>query len=384
MSPTPESEPPIEQAIEIAPQQNNQESNIPPEQHLDQIEKTIHHMEKSGVLNNANIAQEKIALESKFTNTMQELDKKIGEKNISPPSEKMIHEHTVTDVISFQQAEEQKYQELLKERDELTNEQTEKPEEPEEEEDYKPVKDPILQAALEASTVGDFSSKLSSARLKKENKKDEELITADNNMREIISGHGHYKVDVELPNINGKAPIGVTEMNESGGGQVTIDAEHLKEVATDKGKQNVHKTLKHEKVHTQQSRLEHDDAGTVIVDPKNNRRMTETEIHEGGAVHATKDMGGAPEDGEVYEEGREFYERRQDPSAINKFVEKDNEHAGDRVEMQAALAKESNINDKEKLEDLADKAGFSTTEKSNLLDRMGVAENDDAENELIK
>lgn len=320
---------------------------------LEEVEYMLDRLEQSGVPNQTSITEEKVKLESELADKLTALKAQIGNENISAESEGMIREHVVDEVIAFRKKVLDQYNKLVTQKQELDRE-----------------KNPtVTEIAREATTVGSFKNSLESAAAQKDAGKD--IKDAAENITRIAKGHEQYKVEQDIPESNGIKPAGITEMNASGGGQITIEANHLASVGTASGKIEVNQTLDHEAIHGNQTRLHSSEDGTVIVDPTNNRKMSEAELHEGGAVHGTKDHGGRDDTkaADVYKQGKGFYDRNNS-TIINKHVEKDGDNAGDRVHLQAELAKDARVNSKKDLLELAKKAGFSDIETARFLKLM--------------
>lgn len=323
------------------------------EQRLEETEFMMQQLEKAGVSNHEGIEKEGIALESEFKDKLEYLKSMIGDENISKESEGKIHQNIVDEVLALREHVLEKYQYLAKMKEKLS----------------KLPGEAVFEVAKEARTIKDFRDKLVSAN-REGDSSNEELKDAEKNLSDIMTGHEQYGVEERLPNASADT-VGITEMKSSGGGDVTISSEHLAEVGTEQGKIEVNKTLKHEQIHSEQIPLTNYKKETAVVDPTNNREMTGVEVLEGGAVYGTKDLGGYEEKGDEYKQGLGFY-KRNDASMIDKHVKKSGEHAGDRVHLQAELAKQADIKDKDELEKLAEKAGFTDEEKKDFLKQMGI------------
>jgi len=357
------------------------------EQHLNEVEVRIQQLEEIGVPSQDQISQEHEMLMGEFRAKLAELRSKLGNENISESSEGMMQRHVVDEIIDFRQYVVGRHQELLAFRQELVSlggerDATEDISTTVEEEGGVSAEsevESVLEIADKSSSVSDFKGKLESSAREEERSDDgeghSEVVEAAENITEIMGDHGEFGVQTDLPDVGGVDPAGVTEMGPAGGGDVTIDAAHLATVATEGGKADVRTTLEHESIHQKQTRLSSGADGTVVVDPTNKRKMSEEELHEGGAVHGTWDIGGSDDvdGGAVYKQGADFY-HRNDPKLIDDHVNKKGDYAGDRVHLQAELSKKAGVTDRKAVKEMGDKAGFTQEEQHELSEEMGHEE----------
>lgn len=351
---------------------NLKESQQPTvEQRLKETQKMLKQLEQWGVHSTEQIDQEGKSLEINYQQVIKSLKEKLGNAPISEGSQRLVHQHLVDDVINFRQHVLERFTELQKSKQQMLQKETKEE-----------IKAPnVATMAAESNSIGEFKRKLRSAA--DDNPKNLVLEQAATNMSKIATGHEHYAVEEKLDDLNGLKTAGITEMDENGGGKITISAEHLADITTKEGRDEIKMTLKHEAIHGDQARLKPAENGVAVVDPTTGREMTETELHEGGAVHGTKDLGSEKDEtaAPVYKQGANFY-KRNDAKIIDEHLSKKGEHAGDRVHLQAELAKKEDVKDPKKLKTIAKKAGFTEIETARFLKLMKI-KGDDKQKERL-
>lgn len=371
-----ESEPQI-QSLEVeqaTSQREEQELSV--EERLEKVEQLIGDIQSVGVLSEDEIRNKAQELEMEFRTTLDDLRGRIGAENISAESEEVIHDHLVDEVVAFEEQVLQRYEELLTARDSLresSQDQDVKVVRVEERATPQSGEQVVSQAVYESNTVGEVHSRLQSAKTEDLGEVGNEVVEqAERNLSDIVSGHEAYRVKEDLQGEEGSA-LGVTEMSSSGGGDVTIDAAHLATVATEAGKIEVNKTLDHEEIHQNQTVMDSASDGTVVVDPRTGEEIKQDALHEGGALHGTRFHGGFDDEqsGGAYKEGADFY-KRHDADVIDTHVNKGDKHSGDRAHLQAELANKAGVDDKDKLDEYAQKAGFSDEEEKQYHEALDV------------
>jgi len=352
-----------------------------PEQRAEEIRTIMKELETFGLLDEPAREQERQKLEANFAAKIVELKQRLGAQNITEKSEGPIHKHLVEEVVDCKERVFDLYQQLSteenpeetmeelgeeKERDGAGEPQSEEGEEEEQESGEEIVRE----MAAESISVGAFQQKLQEGA-----EANNVVAEAQKNMEKIGTAYDSFRVDENLPSVYGGKAAGITQMGTAGGGAVTIEAEHLASVVTEEGADDVHITLAHEAIHQKQANIG-SRADVAVVDTKSDRLMTGAELQEGGAVKGTAQLGGVGdvEAGDVYKQGYNFYQRVGDERMINEHLNKGGKHAGDRVHLQAELARDANVTDIKKLKKIADRAHFTGEEKKKFFQQLGVAE----------
>jgi len=336
---------------------------------LASIEKQLKKLEDDGVKNPEEISEDRKKLEGEFSAKLAELKGKIGEENISDESISQIHAHLVEEVVVFEQQVAEHHRRLLEQKDKLVR---------------------VGEIAEASSTVGEFENAVKSAATKEGASNEVELAAKNLEAFSVVQAeHRGYGVKKGLQTDEGKEAAGVTEVNRGGGGDVIINAGTLAGVVAKEGAEFAHEVIKHEEKHTTQRTLKESPDGTVVVDPRNpDNKITLAQLHEGGVETemAEKFRGGqlrpdaeGDPDQEAYVKGFDIFKTFKGAN-INAYIQANGEHAGDRVGLQFALAKDAglmNDPDDKKFREIAEKAGFDDEETKRLLQMAGFGKNED-------
>lgn len=347
-------------------------------------------------------------LESQYTETLNSLNNTIGEENINEGTPELIHNNTVDNVIDFEQKQIEHYQELLEMKNQLesenlsaqvsgeeTEQSADSPGQDTGSQDRTPQKKNKLsarevakkfdEAALKATTVGHFRSELESINddvIQSAGRYDDSAqnlaYDALRRINKITPGYESYNVEKDLSR-GGSSLLGLAEV---GGSSVTINADHLTDVITDEGAQDLHETMAHEEVHTKQTKNLHEGSGdVVVVDPKTGEKISSSMIIEGGAEKAMADKfrGGAAgnlvksgsTDADSYRKGFQLYQD-YGKDVLNAHVEQSGAYAGDAAHLQSEMIKAAGIDDAEKIVDIAKKAGFNKQGTDRILSQVDV------------
>ncbi len=203
-----------------------------------------------------------------------------------------------------------------------------------------PLQREITQAAFDSASIGEFQCRLGQIRQRAEQLTREatslqgEIDRTLRVMNSVLQGHESVQIATDFSSV----VRGVTNMHT---GQVTINAEVLVDPSA-AAIRRLDETLQHERAHTGQvAQLEplvDVSSGEIIPSAVLYEGLTEVQMAEefhGGALRAD-----APE--QTYAQGFRLVQE-VGVEAVASYVQKDGEHAGDRVHMQGSLIQRARV-----------------------------------------